>query len=105
MKRLVGENKNINSDNLTMEASTVFKELLSKMENSQLNYVISKTPFSANIIIKSSFIKYYDVRSSTEPVVKDESEKIKGYGDLVILKKQNRELEDLLGSEKDKVKS
>ena len=91
--------------NLTMEASTVFKELLSKMENSQLNYVISKTPFSANIIIKSSFIKYYDVRSSTDPVVKDESEKIKGYGDLVILKKQNRELEDLLGSEKDKVKS
>ena len=49
------------SDNiLTMEASRVFNELISKIEKSQLNYKISKTPFAANISIKSSFIRYFD---------------------------------------------
>ena len=79
-----------------MEASTVFKEILNKVETSQLNYLISKTPFSANIAIKSSFIKYHDARSSKEPR-KDESEKtsfenLKYSSDLVKLKEQNKKL-------------
>ena len=93
-----------------MEASTVFKDILNKVETSQLNYVISKTPFSANIVIKSSFIKYYDARSSTDPIMKDESEKksfqnVKITSDLVSLKKQIVRLEDLLQSERNRVKS
>ena len=93
-----------------MEASTVFKEVLNKVETSQLNYVISKTPFSANIVIKSSFIKYHDAQSSKEPR-KDESEikpsfeNLKYSSDLLKLKEQNMKLEDLLQIEKKKVKS
>ena len=91
-----------------MEASQIFKEILNKIESSQLNYVISKTPFSANIVIKSSFIKYYDATSFKE--VKGESEtrssqKDKINSDLVSLNKQNMKLKDLLQSEKNKVKS
>ena len=92
-----------------MEASTVFKEILNKVETSQLNYLISKTPFSANIAIKSSFIKYHDAPSLKVPR-KDESEKtsfenLKYSRDLVKLKEQNMKLEDLLQIEKKKVKS
>ena len=93
-----------------MEASQIFKEILNKVESSQLNYVISKTPFSANIVIKSSFIKYYDAPSSKDPIMKCESEMMsfennKNNCDLVKLNKQNMKLEDLLQIEKNKLKS
>ena len=43
-----------------MEAAKVFKQLIRKIESSQLNYKISKTPLSATISVKSSFVKHWD---------------------------------------------
>ena len=43
-----------------MDVSRSFQEVLEKVELSNLNYTISKTPFSAHISIKRSFIKFYD---------------------------------------------
>ena len=42
-----------------MDATRSFKELTEQIENSKLNYVITKTPFSANISIRRSFIRYH----------------------------------------------
>jgi chromosome segregation ATPase len=42
-----------------MEASQVFLNLLRSIEDSQLNYSISRTPFSATISLKSSFLKRF----------------------------------------------
>ena len=42
-----------------MDASEVFKAILQSIESSSLNYSLSKTPFSANISLKCSFIKRY----------------------------------------------
>ena len=55
-----------------MAASKKFTELWDKIENSNLNYVISKTSFSANISVKSSFVKYYEDFSEKEINVKEE---------------------------------
>ena len=41
-----------------MDANKMFNCLLSEIENSGLNYFVSKTPFSANISLKSSFAKH-----------------------------------------------
>ena len=49
-----------------MAAHIVFNEVLSEIEASQLNYVITKTPLSASVAIKSSFIKYFDQPTSAE---------------------------------------
>ena len=43
-----------------MDASQIFRLLISEIENSSLNYKISKTPFSATIYLKSSFVKYFN---------------------------------------------
>ena len=40
-----------------MDATAIFNNLLKSIEDSNLNYVMNKTPFSAAISIKSSFIK------------------------------------------------
>ena len=53
-----------------MDASKSFQELMNQIENSKLNYVIHKTPFSANISVKRSFIKYHDESSEKETEVK-----------------------------------
>ena len=42
-----------------MDANTIFKEILAVVENSSLNHFIYKTPFSATISLKSSFVKYF----------------------------------------------
>ena len=42
-----------------MDATEVFKAILQSIESSSLNYSLSKTPFSANISLKFSFIKRY----------------------------------------------
>ena len=49
-----------------MDASSTFKNLINKIETSNLNYVISKTPFSATISIKRSFIKDFKEPSHQE---------------------------------------
>ena len=43
-----------------MDASQVFNNLLKGIENSKLNYFMSKTPFSATISLKSSFVKKFN---------------------------------------------
>merc|ERR1712129_166828 len=42
-----------------MAASAVYMNLLRSIEDSQLNYSMSKTPFSATISLKSSFFKRF----------------------------------------------
>ena len=44
----------------TMEATATFNSVIDVVENSNLNYFINKTPFSATIYIKSSFIKRFE---------------------------------------------
>ena len=59
--------KTINSDINAMDASRIFNGLINKIETSRLNYVINyKTPFSATISIKSSFVKYFSEQSPME---------------------------------------
>ena len=42
-----------------MAAAAVYMKLLRSIEDSQLNYSMSKTPFSATISLKSSFLKRF----------------------------------------------
>jgi hypothetical protein len=61
-----------------MDVSKVFTEVLNMIEESSLNYVIHhKTPFSAQISLKRSFVKFFDapdpVTKQVEMVVKKES--------------------------------
>ena len=48
-----------------------FNDVIKCVENSNLNYYINKTPFSANIAIKSSFIKRFEETSLSEPKVEE----------------------------------
>ena len=41
-------------------ATEVFQKILQSIENSRLNYSLSKTPFSASISLKCSFIKRFE---------------------------------------------
>ena len=43
-----------------MDANIMFKYLLNQIENSELNFSMTKTPFSATISLKSSFIKRFN---------------------------------------------
>ena len=47
----------IDSD-MTMSAATTFDKIIQQIQNSGLNYQLKITPFSANISIKKSFVKY-----------------------------------------------
>ena len=90
-----------------MAAYRVFNEVLNEIEASKLNYVITKTPFSATIVIKSSFIKYFDQPTSAEIVKKEPEAKVENEEiskKLVTMKQENRTLEYMLEIEKNKVK-
>ena len=96
---------------ITMDASTIFNQLINNIENSKLNYVISKTPFSANISIKRSYIKYFNPPLQTAPIVKQDmvdlgniklAEKEKG---VTAQLEDKEKLEEKLFQEKMKVKS
>ena len=50
-----------------MEAHQIFRDVLCYVEKSRLNFCLSKTPFSATISLKSSFIKS-DIDFSKTPV-------------------------------------
>ena len=43
-----------------MDANQTFCNLLRRIESSNLNYVMSKTPFSATISLKSTFVKWFN---------------------------------------------
>ena len=50
-----------------MEANQVFNKMLYEIEHSKLNYMITRrTPFSASISLKSSFIQFFDHKSTNE---------------------------------------
>ena len=57
-----------------MEAATVYMNLIRSIEDSQLNYAMSKTPFSATISLKSSFLKRFpkDIHASDVKIEKKE---------------------------------
>ena len=86
-----------------MAAKTIFNDLLKSIEDSNLNYVMSKTPFSAAISIKSSFIKRFgsvesDVKNFDK--VKKEQNADDLEGKLAIIEDENLKLkEKLLNSE------
>ena len=60
--------KFINSEerNSTMDATNVFNQVIKQVEDSKFNYVIQKTPFSAQISIKRSLIKFHDTPSNNQ---------------------------------------
>ena len=49
----------MNIGNVQMDASQTFSSLLRNIESSNFNYSMSKTPFSATISLKSSFVKRF----------------------------------------------
>ena len=95
-----------------MDVTQVFNELINKVEKSNLNYIIhNKTPFSAQISIKRSFVNFFDapapvVKNLPSCVVKEEkSELIKVTKALEIAKAKIDNLEDSVEKEMEKVKS
>ena len=92
-----------------MEASQRFKNLLHQIENSKLNYVITKTPFSANISVKRSLIKFHDEDISENR--KDVKQEIFANGNakqdlrLEEVLKQNERLQELFKEQNSKVKA
>ena len=52
-----------------MEANQIFNKLIHQIENSKLNYMITKrTPFSASVSLKSSFVKYFSDEAEVQHV-------------------------------------
>ena len=93
----------VNSNIVTMDASQRFRELLNQVENSNLNYVISKTPFSANISVKRSLSKFHHDKSPKKEDlvadVKEETqtkEKHELKSKVVNVLEQNEMLQELL---------
>ena len=86
-----------------MDASSIFNELLHKIENSKLNYIISKTPFSAKISIKKSFIKTFDAPSQNQAEAKVKQDHLEAKK-LVTVQEQNIRLDEMLKEERLKVK-
>ena len=78
-----------------MDANLVFKTILQQVEASQLNYSLSKTPFSATISLKSSFIK----RFKGEPINYELVDANRT--DVEKLKSENSELKETVKSLKE----
>ena len=93
----------------TMDASTIFNQLINKIENSKLNYVINKTQFSANISIKRSFIKYFDASLQTAAAEKQDTNDLRNLklAEKIATPQQEEKdnLEETLEKEQMKVKS
>ena len=51
-----------------MAANEVFHGILKIVESSNLNYSLSKTPYSASISLKSSFLNRYQVNSKDNDI-------------------------------------
>ena len=94
-----------------MEASRTFNELITKIETSQLNFKIIKTPFSANIYLKSTFIKYFEQNAA--PVSNNADNVTNNYKTEAIKLDENEKdasedkvkLEQILKQERSNVKS
>ena len=84
-----------------MHANQIFNKLLRNIENSNLNYSISKTPFSATISFKCSLVKRYSEEKSeviNEEICLTDS-------DNQIIKQKNVEFEAEILKLREKVKS
>ena len=94
-----------------MDATKIYNDLISEIEKSSLNYVMTKTPFSAQISLKRSLIKYFDSPKHThgeKDVIEDTTgnvEMTKLREKLAVAEKVKERVEFLLEEEKDKVKS
>ena len=91
-----------------MDASRIFESVLNSIEQSQLNYLLTRTPFSATICLKRSFSKQqrkpvHDKRKVDEFIVLEEKVKAleKKLNDVELEKSR---IEDLYKQEKNKVK-
>ena len=58
-----------------MEPSSIFKNILKSVEDSNLNYKMTKTNFSAVISLKCSFVKRFGTNKNLEVCV-NETEKV-----------------------------
>ena len=56
-----------------MDANQIFNSLINQIENSKLNYSVTKTPFSATISLKCSFIKRFINSATNEENIKLET--------------------------------
>ena len=61
-----------------MEPNKIFNDVLKTIETSNLNYSMTKTPFSAMVSIKSSFVNRFGVpqveKSKTNKIIKTEKD-------------------------------
>ena len=84
-----------------MNANATFKTILHQIESSHLNYSMSKTPFSASISLKSSFIKRFEgeeIKPEVSVDARSDVEKLRQEnGELKVCIKN---LEKLLASQK-----
>ena len=97
-----------------MDATKIYNDLISEIEKSNLNYVMTKTPFSAQISIKRSLIRYFDSpaltheeKDANQNTIEnaDTGEITKLTEKLVAAEKVKERLEFRLEQEKNKVKS
>ena len=81
-----------------MDASNVFKNMLRNIEDSKLNYSMSRTPFSASISLKCSFAKRFGDASNKTDVESLEKLSRKDFqlGDTKVreLEEENIKLQD-----------
>ena len=103
-----------------MDASKLFNDVLKYIEDSGLNYLIKKSPFSANISIKSTLIRRYSDKSPNAEYVankvhtdvnKENVQEDISLKELVSLREsynsvanEKEILEDILGKERGKLK-
>ena len=88
-----------------MDASSTFKNLINKIETSNLNYVISKTPFSAQISIKRSFVKDFKEPSHQETTKIDSDATTELKEKLTSALEHKERLEEVLRQERIRIKS
>ena len=102
------------------DASKLFNDVLKYVEDSGLNYLIKKSPFSANISIKSTLIRRYSDKSpnaeysATKVMADVQNENVQeefALKELVSLRdsyesiiNDKDRLEDIFGQEREKLK-
>ena len=91
-----------------MDANTIFNTIMLQIESSNLNYSITKTPFSASISIKASFVKRFQNCEERKgqgmtQMIKKELQSEKNNEELKLVLSQNSNIEASLKSEQLKV--
>ena len=77
-----------------MDPVTVFNDVLRYVETSKLNFIMNKTPFSATISIKSTFIKRFNATQSDTDEYQGRKSVKKEDADHVV-KSENSEAKDI----------